>query len=142
VSRLLRKLVEAYGELGIWAQVGAIVVVALVTTAAGFLAIVLLPAEHFLSRPAPDSWWRKHRIVRWTLLAVKNVLGVIIFALGVLMLVAPGPGLVFMLLGLSLLDFPGKRALERRLVGRPSVIKFLNDLRANFNKPPFVIEPE
>jgi hypothetical protein len=142
VSGLLRKLVEAYGRLDIWAQVAAVVVIALLTTAAGFLAIVLLPADHFLPRPAPDSWWRRHRIVRWTLLLVKNVLGVIIFALGMLMLVAPGPGLVFILLGLSLLDFPGKRALERKLVGRPSVMKFLNDLRANFHKPPFVIEPE
>jgi hypothetical protein len=142
VSGLLRTLVETYNELGIWARVGIVVAIALGTTAAGFTAIVLLPADHFLPRPARDTWWRRHRLVHWTFLLVKNVLGVIILALGVVMLVAPGPGLVFMLLGLSLLDFPGKRSIERKLVGRPSVMRFLNELRASFKKPPFAIEPE
>ena len=49
---------------------------------------------------------------------------------------------MFVLLGLSLLDFPGKRRLERKLVSRPSVMRFLNDLRASFGKPPFVVEPD
>jgi hypothetical protein len=142
VSGLIRALVESYGELGLWARVGIVAAIALGTTAAGFTAIVLLPADHFLSRPAPDAWWRRHRVVHWTLLLVKNVLGVIILVLGVVMLVAPGPGLVFMLLGMSLLDFPGKRSIERKLVGRPSVMKFLNELRASFKRPPFAIEPE
>jgi hypothetical protein len=142
VSGLLRKLLETYNDLGMWARVAIVAAIALGTTVVGFTAIVLLPADHFLPRPAPDSWWRRHRLVRWTLLLVKNVLGVIILALGVVMLVAPGPGLVFMLLGMSLLDFPGKRSLERRLVGRPSVMKFLNELRANFKKPPFAVEPD
>jgi hypothetical protein len=140
VTERLRGLVEFYNDLGFVSRVAVIVIIALVTTAAGFAAIVWLPADHFLPRPTPDSWWRRHWAMRWTLLGVKNVLGVIIFVLGAVMLVTPGPGLVFILLGLSLLDFPGKRALERRLVQRPSVMKFLNDLRANFGKAAFAIE--
>jgi hypothetical protein len=54
----------------------------------------------------------------------------------------PGPGLVFLLLGISLLDFPGKKKLERQLVRRPSVMRFLNDLRGSFGKAPFVVEPD
>ena len=83
-------------------------------------------------------------MVRWTLLVLKNALGLVVLPLGIFMSLplVPGPGLVFVLLGLSLLDFPGKRRLERKLVGRPSVIRFLNDLRANFGKPPFVVEPD
>jgi hypothetical protein len=140
VTEQLRKLVELYNDLGLVPRIAAIVGIALATTAAGFAAIVWLPADHFLPRPTPDSWWRKHWAMRWTLMGVKNVIGVIVFVLGAVMLVTPGPGLVFILLGLSLLDFPGKRALERRLVQRPSVMKFLNDLRANFGKPTFMIE--
>jgi hypothetical protein len=144
VSDLLRKAVELYGELGMVARVAVVVLIAVVTTAAGLAAIVLLPADHFLPRTAPDSesWWRRHRIVRWILLGVKNAAGAVIVSLGVVMLVAPGPGLVFILLGLSLLDFPGKRVLERKLVQRPSVTRFLNDLRATFKKPPFAVEPD
>lgn len=144
MSDLIRRTVDAYGDLGLVARVAVVVVIAVITTAAGLAAIVLLPADHFLPRTAPDSasWWRRHRIVRWVALAVKNAAGVVILTLGVVMLVAPGPGLVFMLLGLSLLDFPGKLVLERKLVRRPSVIRFLNDLRATFKRPPFAVEPE
>ena len=141
---LFRRIIDAYAAMGLVSQVAVVVVIALVTTAAGLGAIVLLPADHFLPRTRPDSesWWRKHKVVRWVLLAVKNALGAVVGVLGVLMLVAPGPGLVFILLGVSLLDFPGKRRLERKLVQRPSVVRFLNDLRANFKKPPFLVEPD
>jgi hypothetical protein len=141
---LFRRIIDAYGDLGMVARVAVVGIIAVVTTAAGLAAIILLPADHFLPRTAPDSdsWWRRHRIVRWILLGVKNAAGAVIATLGVLMLVAPGPGLVFILLGVSLLDFPGKRVLERKLVQRPSVIRFLNDLRATFGRPPFTMEPD
>ena len=140
MTERLRRLVDFYNDLGMVPRIATVMGIALVTTAAGFAAIIWLPADHFVPRPTPESWWRRHWAMRWTLTAVKNVLGVIIFVLGAVMLVTTGPGLVFILLGLSLLDFPGKRALERRLVQRPSVMKFLNDLRANFGKPAFAIE--
>jgi len=44
------------------------------------------------------------------------------------------------LLGISLLDFPGKRNLERRLLGVPSVIRFLNEVRSRFGRAPLVLE--
>jgi hypothetical protein len=141
VTERLRRVVDFYNEMGLVSRIAAVVGIALCTTAAGFAAIVWLPADHFLPRAAaPHSGWRRRPIIRWALLLVKNLAGVIIFVLGVIMLVTPGPGLVFMLLGLSLLDFPGKLTLERRLVRRPSVMKFLNDLRANFGKPAFLID--
>ena len=144
VRELYSRLLQAYGRLSLGAKVGLIAVIALVTTVAGLAVIVRLPAEHFVRRPPPDTWWRRHRLVRWTVLVFKNLLGLLVFPLGVFMALpaVPGPGLVFMLLGLSLLDFPGKRRLERKLLGRPSVMRFLNELRASFGRPPFVVEPD
>jgi hypothetical protein len=54
----------------------------------------------------------------------------------------PGPGLVFILLGLSLLDFPGKRSLERRLLSVPRVQRFLNEVRERFGRPPLIIDAD
>jgi hypothetical protein len=144
VPELYRRVIDAYGGLSMGTKVGLIVAIALITTAAGMAVIVRLPAEHFVRKPPPDSWWRRHRIIRWTLLGLKNLLGLLVLPLGIFMTLplVPGPGLVFVLLGLSLLDFPGKRKLERKIVERPTVIRFLNDLRASFGKPPFVIEPD
>jgi hypothetical protein len=144
VPELYRRVITAYGGLSLGAKVALIVAIALLTTAAGMAVIVRLPAEHFISKPAPDTWWRRHRAIRWTLLVVKNALGLLVLPLGIFMSLplVPGPGLVFLLLGLSLLDFPGKKKLERMLVQRRSVMRFLNDLRASFGKPPFVVEPD
>ena len=53
------------------------------------------------------------------------------------MLVLPGQGLLTIVVGLVLLDFPGKFRLERWLVSRPRVLALLNRFRVALNKPPF-----
>ena len=56
------------------------------------------------------------------------------------MLVLPGQGLLTILIGLLLLEFPGKRALERRLVARPGIKTFLDRIRARRGKPPLEVD--
>ena len=51
----------------------------------------------------------------------------------------PGQGLLTILLGVMLLDFPGKRRLELKIVSRPSVLKTVNSLRSKFGKPKLVL---
>jgi hypothetical protein len=48
----------------------------------------------------------------------------------------PGQGVLTMIVGLTLLDFPGKRGLECRLIGRPRILRTINRLRARFGRPP------
>lgn len=68
----------------------------------------------------------------------KNLGGVVLVALGLIMAVpgVPGQGLLTALIGLSLLSFPGKRRLERRLIRRPVVLRAINRLRDRFDRPP------
>lgn len=56
------------------------------------------------------------------------------------MLVTPGQGVLTILIGLSLLDLPGKRAVERRLIGNPAVLRAVNALRAKAHRPPLRLE--
>jgi hypothetical protein len=53
----------------------------------------------------------------------------------------PGQGVLTILLGIMLADFPGKQKLERKLVSIPSVLSAVNRLRKRFKKPPLVIDP-
>jgi UPF0716 family protein affecting phage T7 exclusion len=69
-------------------------------------------------------------------LAAKNVLGVILLIAGAIMLLTPGQGIITMLIGLALIDVPGKRALETWIVGRPRVLAAINRLRARYGHPP------
>jgi hypothetical protein len=48
----------------------------------------------------------------------------------------PGQGLITILIGVMLLDFPGKRELERKIISRPAVLSNVNKLRNKFSRPP------
>jgi hypothetical protein len=41
---------------------------------------------------------------------------------------------------LIMLDIPGKRPLEARIIKRPTILAAINDLRARYNKPPLVMD--
>lgn len=101
--------------------------------------LVRLPPEYFDVR-YPRTWMKEHHpVLRWVGLILKNVVGVVFFLAGVAMLFLPGQGLLTMLIGLSLIDFPGKRRLESKLVGQPKVLKTINALRHKFGQPPLTV---
>ena len=56
------------------------------------------------------------------------------------MIFTPGPGVPTILLGLIMMDIPGKRPLEARIIQRPMVLSAVNDLRAKYNKPPLIMD--
>lgn len=72
--------------------------------------------------------------------SIKIIVGVFLLVCGVLMLVLPGQGLITMLIGLSLLPFPGKNKMEQNLLARKSVRSSLNWIRNKANKDPFIFD--
>jgi len=116
-------------------------------TSAGGIALVSfllvkLPATYFCDGRPRDLWVERHPIIRWTGRVLKNVLGVTALFLGVILSLPgiPGPGVLVILLGITLVDFPGKRRLERWLVTRPKVLSTVNRLRQRYGRPPLVLE--
>ena len=103
---------------------------------AGLAMILGLPADYFF-RPR-DRAHHVHRGWRILLLVARNLVGCVVFVAGVVMALplVPGPGVLFMLIGISLVDFPGKRALELRLLRQRHVLGSVNRIRARFGRPP------
>jgi UPF0716 family protein affecting phage T7 exclusion len=66
----------------------------------------------------------------------RNVLGAVLVTLGVAMLLLPGQGLLTLLVGLLLVDFPGKHELVRRLMSKPKVLSIVNKLRGRHGAGP------
>jgi len=97
-----------------------------------------LPADYF-SRPRRTTWRLgvEVSVVGMILVVLKNALGVILVMLGFIMLFTPGQGLLTLLAGFLLMNFPGKYHLERWLVSRPGVLRGLNWLRLRAGHPPF-----
>ncbi|MBY0246328.1 MAG: hypothetical protein K2Q17_01580 [Nitrospiraceae bacterium] len=104
--------------------------------------LVRLPADFFDIR-VPRPWMEDHHpVLRVMGHLVKNVVGAIFLFAGFLMLFLPGQGILTMLIGISMLDFPGKRKVEAKLIGQPAVLHALNGMREKFGKPPLIIAPD
>jgi hypothetical protein len=83
-----------------------------------------------------------HTTFGYFIYALKILLGICLLGVGIAMLVLPGQGILTIVLGLSLLPFPGKHALEKNLLARKSVRASLNWFRKKANKPPFIFESD
>jgi hypothetical protein len=99
--------------------------------------VVRMGEDYFMpQRERTEALSGRHPLIRWTGLILKNLIGLLLVAVGIAMLVLPGQGLLTILLGIMMLNFPGKRALELRLVRLPGVLRAINHLRAKSKRPP------
>lgn len=104
-------------------------------------AVVRIPEDYFAYYNRHRKPWKNHPpALRYLLIAGKNLLGLILFAAGIMMLVLPGQGVLTMVIGLLLVDFPGKYYVERWVVSRKPVLRTLNWLRRKADKLPLNLE--
>ena len=104
--------------------------------------LVRLPADFFDTR-VPRRWMADHHpVLRGLGHLIKNVVGAVFLFVGFLMLFLPGQGILTMLIGVTMLDFPGKRKLEAKMIGQPTVLSAVNSMREKFGKPPLTIAPD
>jgi len=98
--------------------------------------IIQLPTDYFAKEQRrPLASWDEYPAVRWVMLIAKNLLGALILIAGVAMLIGPGQGLLAIVVGLMLVDFPGKFRLQKSLVTRSRIWQSINWLRKRAHKP-------
>ena len=106
--------------------------------------VVRMPADYFV-RPRRESTFAKsHPVVRIVFLVLKNMLGAALVLMG-LVLSLPlvfGQGVLTILIGISLLDLPGKRKLELAIVRRNPVRKSMDWMRSRAGRPPLELPPK
>jgi len=103
--------------------------------------IVRIPADYFAREKRPPSRWTdQHPMVRLALAIGRNALGCVFIVAGIAMLLLPGQGMLTMLLGFLLLDFPGKYRSEKWLLSRRSVCRAVNWLRRRAGRDPLRVE--
>lgn len=99
--------------------------------------VVRLPANYFVDRRRRRlSWRQRHRRLSLTSLVIQNSIGGVLILAGIAMLVLPGQGILAILVGLMVADFPGKFQLERWLAFRKPVMRVMNAIRDKAGKPP------
>jgi len=123
----------------------ALAVISVVTFIASLVGV-----PYFLARLPVDYFSRHERhalglpeeapsAARRTLSILKNLFGLLLLILGIVMLVLPGQAILTLFVSLFFLDFPGKHRMERWLVRRPLVLRSINALRRRAGRLP--LEP-
>ncbi len=128
----------------VWTTLGIASVVMLVGTALIVPAIIArIPPDYFAQKRRPRSREIDHHLstpmVRLLLRVGKNLLGIVLLIAGIAMLALPGQGLLTILLGIFLIDFPGKYRFEKWLVSRKHVLRGLNWLRKRAGRAPLEV---
>jgi len=104
------------------------------------IGMIKIPADYFSSTYVKEIDHDKHFSLRWAAFIIKNLIGFLLVIAGIVMIFTPGPGVPTILLGLIMMDIPGKRPLEAKLIQRPLVLSAVNDLRSKYNKPPLIMD--
>ena len=104
--------------------------------------LVKIPADYFAKHHKTKFWSGPNPALHASLVIGKNILGFLLVVVGIILSVpgVPGQGLLTILLGIMLLDFPGRRRLELKLLQRPEIVKTINKLRQRFDKPPLELD--
>jgi len=135
MTDLLGALSKLLAKGGLWLGLGISAVLAIGSIALVAFVVIHWPPDHF----KPHLPGSRAEVRRHLLAAIgKNIGGGLLILLGLVMALPgiPGQGLLTMIVGLTMIDFPGKQRLERRLIGRPHVLRAINRLRARFERAP------
>ena len=102
------------------------------------LLVVRIPTNYFI-RKQQHLHLKNLSIARILLLIAKNITGLIFILAGIAMLVLPGQGVLTILLGIMLTNFPGKATFELQIVRQPNVLKAINWIRTRSNRPDLIV---
>jgi hypothetical protein len=141
-ERLFAEVVHLLKSGGLWWGLAISVGAAVVSLALATAIVVGWPADRFQGEGPTEAGRARHVVIRALALVAKNLAGAVLVVLGLIMTVpgVPGQGLLTVLIGLTLLSFPGKRRLERRFVRMPALLRGINRLRGRFRRPPLEID--
>lgn len=98
-----------------------------------------IPEDYFADPQRHSARLRHlHPILYIALRIIKNLIGWILILAGIVMLILPGQGILTIIMGLVLSDFPGKFALERRLASNHRILNGINWIRRHGGRGPIL----
>lgn len=107
----------------------------IVSLVIAWLMILRLP-EDYLCRPDTTNCRETPQspLSYFVRKIVFNSLGFILLMIGIIMLFTPGQGVLFILLGVTLMDLPYKHEMTQRLARRKGILSIINRIRRKSGK--------
>jgi len=105
------------------------------------ILVARMPADYFNESSRPQRpWAHLNPVLRVVLIIAKNVIGVLLILVGLVMIPLPGQGVLTLLIGLMLVDFRQKYRFEKWLISREKILKTVNWIRRRAGREAIVIE--
>lgn len=125
-------------EEALLAWVGSLSLLTLVVSAVVVPIVIRgMPHDYFLETSESTAAIReRHPVLRLLFLILKNLIGGILLLGGLIMLITPGQGVLTILIGLMLMNFPGKRRFEIWLIRLGPLNRAVNWIREKGGKRP------
>ena len=99
--------------------------------------LVQIPSDYFSHKKRQKHQWGSYpSVIRLILLLMKNILGFIFIISGIIMLLIPGQGIITIIVGIILIDFPYKYKIEQWIISHPAILRSINQLRAKAKQSP------
>ncbi len=137
----MRTFLATYGQTLTW--------LAIVSTITFFLSLLIIPLiinrlkdDFFLHLHEHKKLEDQHPVIFILLRIMRYSLGSLLLFAGILMLFLPGQGLLTIILGISLLDFPGRKKAIDALIHLHPIQRGLNWIREKGDKKPFSFPDE
>ena len=124
----------------VWWALSAFSLVLLVGSMFALRALIIrMPRDYLMGNQRDDRWLGVDPARQLLARLLRNAFGVLLMTLGGIMLFTPGQGVLLLVVGLSLVDVPGKHTLLRRVVGRPRVKRMIDSIRRRHGRPPIEV---
>ena len=102
--------------------------------------VTKIPSDYFTHPKRQKYLWDDQpTILRYLFVFLKNILGAMLVLGGFTLLFLPGQGIVTMMIGLLIMDFPYKYRVETWIIKHPVVLKSINKLRKRAKKSPLEV---
>ena len=102
--------------------------------------LIKIPSDYFYADKRKKCLWGHcPPMIRSLLLIIKNILGVLLVLSGIIMLFIPGQGMLTMIAGIVLMDFPYKYTMMRKIIKNSKILRFINRVRKKANQEPLKV---
>lgn len=134
----LTPLVVFFEQYGLWIAAASFVIFVVSVASIPYI-IAAIPVDYFhYQHRQSRQGHSQHPLIRLSVVSLKNLLGALLVCVGVVMLFTPGQGLLSILFGLMIMNYPGKYRLECWIIKRPLVLNAINKLRDRHGKLPLL----
>jgi len=141
LAPLLDQLLVFFDAYGLWVAISSVVMFVISLASMPFI-VAQIPVDYFTHHGRHRmSQSNHHPIIQLLLAGLKNMLGAILLAAGFIMLFTPGQGLLSILFGLMIMNYPGKYQLECWIIRKPLIFNAVNTMREKQDREP-LLPPE